>query len=177
MSSVKYVTDIPTEGKEPILVAAVGQVLHFRVFDGDGKKVVDIDEKKLTEQARPIEDLRKQLGTLWPPHELTESEKCQVIDAVTSIVGHTLLDTIPDEEFLKLTQDEAKRPEPTAAHVAQAFATFLRQHLRGKGLVVLTHLELLFAYRVELNLLRTLAADDDRALLLLPGRRDGLRVV
>jgi hypothetical protein len=38
-------------------------------------------------------------------------------------------------------------------------------------------LELLFAYRVELNLLRTLAADDDRVLLLLPGRRDGLRVM
>jgi hypothetical protein len=33
------------------------------------------------------------------------------------------------------------------------------------------------AYRVELNLLRTLAADDDRVLLLLPGRRDGGRVV
>ena len=42
---------------------------------------------------------------------------------------------------------------------------------------MLAHLELLFAYRVELNLLRTLAADDDRVLLLLPGRRDGRRVV
>jgi hypothetical protein len=80
-------------------------------------------------------------------------------------------------KFRKLTRDEAKRPEPTAAHVAQAFATFLRQHLTGKGLRVLAHLELLFAYRVELNLLRTLAADEDRVLLLLPGRRDGRRVV
>jgi len=92
-------------------------------------------------------------------------------------VNRGILDAIPDEEFRKLTRDEAKRPEPTAAHVAQAFATFLRQHLRGQGLVVLAHLELLFAYRVELNLLRTLAADDDRVLLLLPGRRDGRRVV
>ena len=48
-------------------------------------------------------------------------------------VNRGILDAIPDEEFRKLTRDEAKRPEPTAAHVAQAFATFLRQHLRGKG--------------------------------------------
>jgi hypothetical protein len=27
---------------------------------------------------------------LWPPHELTSSEEGQIIDAVTSIVGHTL---------------------------------------------------------------------------------------
>ena len=40
-----------------------------------------------------------------------------------------------------------------------------------------SQLELFFAYRVELNLLRTLAADDDRVLLLLPGRRDGRGVV
>jgi hypothetical protein len=92
-------------------------------------------------------------------------------------VNRGILDAIPDDEFRRLTQDEAKRPEPTAANVAQAFATFLRQNLCGKGLVVLAHLELLFAYRVELNLLRTLAADDDRVLLLLPGRRDGHRVV
>lgn len=92
-------------------------------------------------------------------------------------VNRGILDAIPDDEFRKLTRDEARRPEPTAAHVARAFAAFLRQHLRGKGLVVLANLELLFAYGVELNLLRTLAADDDRVLLLLPGRRDGLRVL
>ena len=92
-------------------------------------------------------------------------------------VNRGILEAIPDEEFRRLTRDEAKRPEPTIAHVAQAFAAFLRLHLCGKGLVVLGNLELLFAYRIELNLLRTLAADDDRVLLLLPGRRDGRRVV
>ena len=70
-------------------MAAVDHVLHFRIFDGDGKMVVDTDEKRLTEQARQIEDLRKQLESLWPPHELTRSEKGRVITAVTSIVGHT----------------------------------------------------------------------------------------
>jgi predicted Zn-dependent protease len=89
MSSVKDVSDIPTEGKDLIIVAAVDNMLHFRVFDGDGKSVVNTDEKRLTEQARQIDDLKKQLVVLWPPHELTGSEKGLVINAVTSIVGHT----------------------------------------------------------------------------------------
>ncbi|HEX3447403.1 MAG TPA: efflux RND transporter permease subunit, partial [Isosphaeraceae bacterium] len=114
MSLVEDRSGIPAEGWNLVIVAAVDRVLHFRIFDSDGKKVVDTDEKRLTEQARPIEDLRKQLVSLRPPHELTESEKyqavdavlydprgdpgaflelesenCRVVDAVTSIVGHT----------------------------------------------------------------------------------------
>jgi hypothetical protein len=89
MSSLNDVCGIPTEGKNLIIVAAVNSVLHFRIFDGDGKVVVDTDEKRLTEQARQIEDLRKQLESLWPPHVLTRSDKGRVITAVTSIVGHT----------------------------------------------------------------------------------------
>lgn len=87
-----------------------------------------------------------------------------------------ILQSIPDEEFRRLVESEAKRPEPTAAHVARAFESFLRSNLRGKGLVVLANLEMLFAYPLELNLLRTMAADDDRILLLLPGQRIGGKV-
>ena len=92
-------------------------------------------------------------------------------------VNQGILKAIPDDEFRRLVADEAKRPEPTAAHVARAFEAFLRAHLTARGLVVLAHLELLFAYHVELNLLRTMAADDDRVLLLLPGKREGGRVI
>ncbi len=90
MSSVKDVSGMPTTGKNLIIVAAVDNVLHFRIFDLDGKLVLDTEEKRLAEQARQIEDLRKQLESLWPPHELTESERGSVITTVTSIVGHTL---------------------------------------------------------------------------------------
>ena len=92
-------------------------------------------------------------------------------------VNQGILDAIPDDEFKRLVEDEARRPEPTAAHVGQAFEHFLRAQLRGKGLVVLSHLELVFAYQLELSLLRSLAADDDRIILLLPGKRDHGRVV
>ncbi len=90
MSSLNDVSGIPTEGKDLVIVAAVNNVLHFRIFDGVGKRVVDTDEKKLTERAWQIEDLRKQLKNLWPPHELTRSDKDWVITAVVSIVDHPL---------------------------------------------------------------------------------------
>lgn len=92
-------------------------------------------------------------------------------------VNAGILNAMPDQEFRELAQNEARRPEPTRAHVGRAFETFLRGTLERHGLVVLAKLELLFAYSVELAVLRTLAADDHRIVLLLPGRRDGERVV
>lgn len=92
-------------------------------------------------------------------------------------VNRGILDAIPDEEFRELAENEAKRPEPTAAHVARAFERFLRERLAGGGILVLSNLEMLFAYQIELNLLRSMAADEQRILLLLPGRRSRGRVV
>ncbi len=92
-------------------------------------------------------------------------------------VNRGILNTIPDNEFRQLVENEAKRPEPTAAHVAKAFEMFLRSRLLRKGLIVLSNLETLFAYNLELNLLRTMAADDDRILLLLPGRRSSGKII
>lgn len=92
-------------------------------------------------------------------------------------VNRGILDSIPDDEFRRLVENEAKRPEPTAAHVARAFESFLRKNLQQKGLIVLSNLEMLFAYNIELNMMRTLAADDTRLLLLLPGKRVGDRII
>jgi len=92
-------------------------------------------------------------------------------------VNRGILDAIPDEEFRRLVEDEAKRPEPTAAHVAQAFERFLRAALKEHLLVVLANMEVLFAYHMELNLLRTLATDEQRLVLLLPARREAGRVL
>ena len=90
MSAVKDVSGIPTTGEDLIIVADVDNSLHFRMFDGDGKVVVDTDEKGLTKRSRQIADLRKRLVGLWWVHELAGSERERVITAVTSIVGHTL---------------------------------------------------------------------------------------
>ena len=92
-------------------------------------------------------------------------------------VNRGILGAIPDAEYLRLVKDEARKPEPTAAHVAHAFEHFLREALKQDRLVALSELEMLFAYRIELSLLRSLAADENRILLLLPGRRESGRVI
>ena len=91
MSSVTDVSTIPIEGKHLIVVAKVNDVLNFRIFDGEGKAVVNTHENRLADRAEQIEDLRKQLAGLWPPHELTGGEKGLVNGAVASIVAHTQL--------------------------------------------------------------------------------------
>ncbi len=86
MSSLKDVGEIPTEGKNLVIVAALDQALYFRIFDSDGKEVMNTDEKKLTGQARQIEDLKRQLKSLWPPYKLTTSDHRPIVASVLSIV-------------------------------------------------------------------------------------------
>lgn len=100
MSSANDPSEIPRAGQRLVIVAVVDQVLHFRIINGTGKVVVDTDEKRLPERARAIEDLRKQLEILQPPHKITESEKAQGIASVASIVGHTIDDDIPYAVFV-----------------------------------------------------------------------------
>ncbi len=111
MPSVSDVTGIPSTGSSLAVVADVNHVLHFRVFDNEGKLVVDTDEKKLmtvekdekklvdpdaetdekklAEHARQIAELRKELENLWPPHEVTRNEKYRVINAVSALGDYT----------------------------------------------------------------------------------------
>jgi hypothetical protein len=89
---------LPDKGKNLIIVAlrnlvanqsaTVNDVFHFRIFDTVGEKVVDTNEKTLPHQTLQIKNLKEQLEKLWPPRELTRSEKDQAITAVTTIVGH-----------------------------------------------------------------------------------------
>jgi len=81
-----------------------------------------------------------------------------------------VLNRIADDEFRRIVADEAKRPEVVTAEVQRAFEAFIRGVARRQRLVVLGNLEVVFAYHLELNLLRTLAADDVRILLMLAGR-------
>ncbi len=87
MSAVSDVREMPARGKDLMIVAAVDSILHFRVFDSDGDLVVDTDEKRLTKRTPQIEELRKQLGEMWPPHELSRAEQGWVSHVVTSIAG------------------------------------------------------------------------------------------
>ena len=89
MPSVSGESGVPTAGKSLVVVADVGHVLHFRIFDADGNAVVDIDERRLPERAAQFLILKKRLEGLRPPHELTRGEKDEVIAGVAAIVYRT----------------------------------------------------------------------------------------
>jgi Cu/Ag efflux pump CusA len=61
--------------------------LHIRRFDGEGNLVVDTADKYLTKHTEQVEELRKMLENLWPPHQPSASEKERVISAVKSIIA------------------------------------------------------------------------------------------
>ena len=88
-------------------------------------------------------------------------------------VSSSLLNQFTDEEFRRIVTDEAKRPEPTRKSIEDEFSAFVRRTLISNKLVVFKDLELLFAYGIDLNPFRTLATDDKRIILLLPGVKKG----
>jgi len=92
-------------------------------------------------------------------------------------VNRGILQTLGAEDLKRLAADEGVFPEPVAASVARAFEAFLRARLKERTLLILHELELLFAYDVDLSCLRALAADRDRVVLLLPGRKESGRVI
>src|SRR5262249_50555255 len=86
---------IPNEGKSLIVFATVHDTLHIRVFDGEGKLVIDTDEERLAKKSGRMEGnlgeirmLKKALYGLWPPHDLTTSEKHRVIRELTWLTGY-----------------------------------------------------------------------------------------
>ena len=81
------VNSIPATGKSSVIVFDLDRVLHFRIFDNDGTRIVDTSEKKLTDKASAIEDLKEQLKSLWNRPNLPKIEVDRVIASVTSIVG------------------------------------------------------------------------------------------
>jgi hypothetical protein len=52
--------------------------------------IVDTDKKGLTPKVQQIEDLKGQLESLCPPHDLTGNEKDRLLTAVTLIAPYDL---------------------------------------------------------------------------------------
>ena len=91
-------------------------------------------------------------------------------------VNRGILESLPDDRFKELVEDEAKYPQTARDEVQNAFETYVDACLQRDGLIILNDLEMVFAYGLELGRLRAIAADSYRILLLLPGRRNGSRV-
>jgi hypothetical protein len=88
---------MPTSGKKLVIVGIDNHgLLHIRIFDAGGKRVMDTDETKLSDaQVVAVLTLKQQLQGLSAPHVLTGGEKARVIRKVTSIVAQTSRDAQP----------------------------------------------------------------------------------
>ena len=105
MPSLKDASKIPADGENLIIVAAVENELHFRIFDLKGKKAVDTDETKLKQQAKEIdetrlterkeqiEELRKRLEKIWATRAevVRNSDKTMIISNILSLVNYKML--------------------------------------------------------------------------------------
>ncbi len=98
------VNGLPDKGKGEIIVVEVAKVLHFRIFDDDGTLLVDTNEARLVDQARPIARLKKRLRPLSPPATPTPEETGRIIAAVIAIVDQTR--TRADDERLEQLIEE-----------------------------------------------------------------------
>jgi RNA polymerase sigma factor (sigma-70 family) len=90
MPNVNDLNALPSAGKRLFIVADVDHMLHLRMFDLEGKMVLDSAAKRFT--STWADYLRQLVPTIWPPHELTEIEKISIINAVRALAGRTVVD-------------------------------------------------------------------------------------
>ncbi len=91
MRNVSDLKTLPSAGNRLFIIADVNHSFHLRMFDLEGKMVLDSPAKRFT--STWVEYLRQLVPTLWPPHELTEIDKISVFNAIRSIAGRS----VPDE--------------------------------------------------------------------------------
>ena len=86
---------VPTSGNKLVIVGIDNHgLLHIRIFDAGGKRVMDTDETKFSDAlVVAIFTLKRQLQGLSAPHVLTGGEKARVIRKVTSIVAQASRDS------------------------------------------------------------------------------------
>ena len=86
----RHEDELPPAEPNLMVVAAVGPVLHFRVFDAEGRRVVDTDEARLPLQAERIGALKARLEGLWYRWEasLSRLETGRIVNDVASITGY-----------------------------------------------------------------------------------------
>jgi Protein of unknown function (DUF3485) len=101
--SVNNVSSIPTAARNRVIVAEVGNVLHFRIFDGTGKIIVNVDETSLKTQARAIAELRQSLKNSGPTPQLS--------NAVAKIIDDARPSQLRSLQFTKEGGREGARQE------------------------------------------------------------------
>lgn len=81
--------ELPSSGTNLVILARVGaeSVLHVRIFDAEGRKVVDADEMSLGTQSGQVDGLKTLLTDVWDGRDLSPLEKLGVLSSLASVPG------------------------------------------------------------------------------------------
>ncbi len=92
-------------------------------------------------------------------------------------LNRTLLDCIGDDELRTMVSEEGKYPISVKRKLGIEFDNLLAHILGQEHFVILRNLELLFAFELEMEIVRARATNENHILLLLPGEVRGDHVV
>jgi len=85
-------------------------------------------------------------------------------------VNKTILNRLPDKDVQDIANMEGKYPTSVQKKLVSIFEAFLRDSLADRNILILKHLELLFAFNLDLSALRINAANQKHIILLIPGK-------
>jgi hypothetical protein len=86
--AVASADNLPNEGRNLAIVARVPTDLHVRIFDANGRRVVNKEEKKLI-SGETLTALKEQSKHFPDESRLSEEQKQDIIRTATSIAGYT----------------------------------------------------------------------------------------
>ena len=88
-------------------------------------------------------------------------------------LNRSLLERIGDEDLRNLVQNEARLPQTVQRRLNHEFDLLLQSLLQQSNFLILKQIELLFAYNLDLHMIRARATNQCHILLLLPGEKRG----
>ena len=162
-------SDVPATGESQVIVAKIDDLLHFRIFDGQGKLVRSSNEGELGVQGEHLAIVKARLNGLWDKKNLTKAEQLAVVTAVASLLDYTNVRSvefgnsgidpwgIPFEQFdagglLKKKAVDARSTLPDETEVANL--SELKSYLASKRIdqVAFSFLKHLASYAVGRSL-------------------------
>ena len=115
--------------------------------------------------------------TQFEQHDLAQARETEGQPFPTPFnINQELLARIGDDDLRHLVNVEARRFNAVQRHLNHAFDRLLHDFLQQNRLIILKQTELLFAYSLDLSVLRTRASNQSHILLLLPGEQRGERL-
>lgn len=88
-------------------------------------------------------------------------------------LNKSLLERIGDDDLKNLVQNEARLPQAVQRRLNREFDLLLLNCLQETNILILKQIELLFAYQLDLHVIRARATNQKHILLLLPGEKRG----